>query len=131
MSEDVGHVKKQTRNIDLHHYNDWDLISCIFTILHAKMKNELISKIACDDKNKKMINVIYRYAYATRVYNQNSLHAGIKLYLPELDAENFYLNMCRGTNQILPIMVFLMTMYNACFIFQIDKKENMLTGTME
>ncbi len=78
-----------------------------------------------------MINIICRYAYATRAYTQNSLHARIKLYLPELDAENFYLSMCRGTNQILPIMVFLMTMYNACVMFQINKTENMLTVTME
>jgi hypothetical protein len=95
------------------------------------MKNELISNIACDDTNEKMINLICRYAYVTRAYNQNYLHAGIKLYLPELDAENFYQNMCRGTNQILPITVFLMTMYNACFMFQINKTENMLMGTME
>jgi hypothetical protein len=95
------------------------------------MKNKLVSKTDCEDTNKKMINVICRYAYATRAFNQNYLHAGVELYLPDLDAENFYLNICRRTNQVISITVFLMTMYSACFMFQIKKKENMLTGNMK
>ncbi len=50
-------------------------------------------------------------------------------YLPEVKAE--YLNMCKGTYQVIPVAVFIMTLYNACFMFQTYKTDNMLIKALE
>jgi hypothetical protein len=76
-----------------------------------------------------MINCICRYIYATKAYNQNTLHSAVKKYLPEVTGE--YLNACAGKYQVIPVSVFLMTLYNACFMFQKDKTDNMLIRVLE
>jgi hypothetical protein len=52
-------------------------------------------------------------------------------YLPEVKAE--YLNMCKGTYQVIPVAVFIiiMMLYNACFMFQTNKTDNMLIKALE
>jgi hypothetical protein len=50
-------------------------------------------------------------------------------YLPDVKAE--YLNMCKGTHQVIPVAVFLMTMYNACFMFQTNNTDNLLIKALE
>ncbi len=50
-------------------------------------------------------------------------------YLPEVKAE--YLNTCKGTYQVIPVAVFIMTLYNACFMFQKDKMDNLLIKALE
>ncbi len=51
------------------------------------------------------------------------------MYLPEVTGE--YLNACTGEYQVIPVSVFLMTLYNACFMFQEDKTDNMLIKALE
>ncbi len=50
-------------------------------------------------------------------------------YLPEVKSE--YLNMCKGTYQVIPVAVFIMTLYNACFVFQKDKTDNLMIQALE
>jgi hypothetical protein len=76
-----------------------------------------------------MINFICQYALLTRAYNQNSTHQAVAEYLPELKAE--YLNMCKRTYQVIAVAVFLMTLYNACFMFQTDNTDNLLIEALE
>ena len=79
-----------------------------------------------------MINFVSRYAYATREYNQNSLHSVALTYLPDIIyTDNTHLNNCKGIYQLMPVAVFLMTCYNACFMFQIEKTENLMINTLE
>jgi hypothetical protein len=131
MSIDVGEVIKSRRKVDPRHYNAFDLLPRIITILHAKETNELISKTAEKQSNTAMINFVCRYGYGTREYNQNSLHTAALTYLPDIYTDNSYLNNCKGIYQVIPVAVFLMTCYNACFMFQIDKTENMMIETLE
>ena len=76
-----------------------------------------------------MINFICRYAFLTRAYNQNSTHPAVAEYLLEVKAE--YLNMCKGTYQVIPVAVFIMMLYNACFMFQKDKMDNLMIKALE
>jgi hypothetical protein len=76
-----------------------------------------------------MINYICRYIYATKSHNQITLHPAVKMYLPEVTEE--YLNTCMGKYQVIPVSVFLMTLYNTCFMFQQDKTDNMLIKALE
>ena len=76
-----------------------------------------------------MINFTCRYAFLTRAYNQNSTHTAVAEYLPDVKAE--YLNSCKGTYQVIPVAVFIMTFYNACFMFQTDKTNNLMIKALE
>jgi len=50
-------------------------------------------------------------------------------YLPEVKSE--YLNMCKGIYQVIPVAVFIMTLYNACFMFQKDNTDNLMIKALE
>ncbi len=76
-----------------------------------------------------MINYICRYIYATKLHNQNTLRPADEMYLPEVTGE--YLNACTGKYQVIPVSVFLMILYSACFMFQEDKTDNMLIKALE
>jgi hypothetical protein len=129
MTSDVGGIKKGVRKVDPPFYNGYLMIPSIITMLHAKIKKKIPSKIVSDPTNKKMINFTCRYAFLTRAYNQNSTHTAVAEYLPEVKAE--YLNTCKGTYQVIPVAVFIMTLYNACFMFQKDKMDNLLIKDLE
>ncbi len=131
MTVDVGEVVKGYRKLDLCHYNNFDLIPQIVTILLAKAKNKLMSSMIGDSTNKAIINFICSYGYATKSYNQNALHVAIRTYLPEVTAEKSYLNTCKGLYQVILVMVFLMTLYDACFMFQMDNSVTMMIETLQ
>ena len=84
-----------------------------------------------DSTNTAIINFICRYGYATKPLNQNAIHGAVTTYLPELTSEIAYLNGCKGVYQVIPVAVFLMTLYNACFMFQTDKSVNMMIDTLQ
>jgi hypothetical protein len=131
MSIDVDEVIKSRRKVDPRHYNAFDFLPRIITILHAKETNELISKTAEKQSNTAMVNFVCRYGYGTREYNQNSLHTVALTYLPDIYNDNSYLNNCKGIYQVMHVAVFLMTCYNAGFMFQIDKTDNLMIETLE
>jgi len=129
MTVDVGKTTNAVRKVDPRFYNGYLMLPSIITMLHAKIKKEIPSKIVSDPSNRAMINFTCRYAFLTKAYNQNSTHASVVDYLPEVNAE--FLNMCKGTYSVIPVAVFIMTLYNACFMFQQDKTENMMIKALE
>ena len=129
MTVDVGATKNTVRKVDPRFYNGYQMLPSIITMLHAKIKKEIPSKIVSDPTNKAMINFTCRYAFLTRAYNQNSTHISVVDYLPEVKSE--YLNMCKGKYQVIPVAVFIMTLYNACFMFQKDKTDNLMIKALE
>jgi hypothetical protein len=129
MTVTVGKIEKGRRWVDQRHLNGYDMIPIIVTILHAKKKNDIIPNVVSDDLNHQMKYYICRYIYATKLHNQNTLHPAVEMYLPEVTGE--YLNACTGKYQVIPVSVFLMTLYNACFMFQQDKTDNMLIEALE
>ncbi len=87
MTVDVGQAIKRERKLDPWHYNAFDLIPRIVTILFAKANNKPMSSMIADSTNKAIINFICRYRYATKPYNQNAVHGAITTYLPEVRSE--------------------------------------------
>ena len=90
LSIDVGEVTKSRRKVDPRHYNAFNLLPRIITILQAKEANELISKMAEKQINTVMINFVCRYDYATREYNQNMIHLAAKNFLPDIYNDNSF-----------------------------------------
>ena len=131
MAISIGKIEKGgVRHVDQRHLNGYDMIPVIVTILHAKKKNEPLSNVVTDELNMSMINYICRYIYGMKGYNNNTLHPAVEHYLPGVKGGGF-LNDCVDKYQILPVTVFLMTMYNACFMFQKEKDNNDLIRAME
>jgi hypothetical protein len=56
MTADVGGSKNGVRNVDPRFYNGYLMLPSIITMLHAKIKKELPSKIVSYPTNKQMIN---------------------------------------------------------------------------
>ncbi len=56
MTLDVGGIKKGVRKVDPQFYNGYLMLPSVITIIHAKIKKEILSKIVSDPTNKKMIN---------------------------------------------------------------------------
>jgi hypothetical protein len=119
------------KKLDPQHYNAFDVIPWIVTILFAKANNKTMSSMIGDSTNKAIINFICRYGYATKPYNQNAVHVAITTYLPEVTSGMTHLNNCKGVYQVIPVTVFLMTLYDACFMFQTDKSVNMIIETLQ
>ncbi len=94
MTVTVGKIEKGRRRVDQRHLNGYDMIPIIVMILHAKQKNDIIPNAVSDNLNHRMINCICRYIYATKLYNQNTLHPAVKMFLPEVTGE--YLNAYIG-----------------------------------
>jgi hypothetical protein len=42
-----------------------------------------------------------------------------------------YINGCAGKEQIIPVTMFLVMLYNACFMYQKDKKSNLLISALD
>jgi hypothetical protein len=63
MTSDVGGIKGGVRKNDLRFYNGYQMLPSIVTILHAKIKNEIPSKIVADATYKNMINFMCWYAF--------------------------------------------------------------------
>ncbi len=106
------------------------MIPMIVTILHAKKKNDTLSNVVSDELNMNMINYICRYIYGMKGYNHNTLHQAVEFYLPT-DVKAQFLNDCVVKYQVLPVTVFLITLYNSCFMFQEKKDDSNLIKALE
>ncbi len=53
------------------------------------------------------------------------------VYSKYVDMTAQYLNGCTGKVQIIPVTMFLVMLYNACFMYQSDKKSNMLITVLD
>jgi hypothetical protein len=42
-----------------------------------------------------------------------------------------YINGCGGKEQIIPVTMFLVMLYNACFMYQSDKRSNLLITALD
>ena len=80
MTVDVGATRNAVRKVDPRFYNGYQMLPSIITMLHAKIKKEIPSKIVSDPTNKALINFTCRYAFLTRAYNQNITHTSVVDY---------------------------------------------------
>jgi hypothetical protein len=42
-----------------------------------------------------------------------------------------YVNGCGGKEQIIPVTIFLVMLYNACFMYQSDNRSNLLITALD
>ena len=97
-------------------------------ILHARLQGGLVKTILNDPGVTKAIDYVTRYCYATRSQPFNSMHAACLYYSINWKA---FTNNCEGNDEAIPVTVLLVSMYNACFTFQNDKRLNLLILTLQ
>jgi hypothetical protein len=116
------------RKIDARHYNGYLIIPGIVYHMASKITNSLVTDRYGNQFKVGIINFIARFGNYTRKTPYLKIHRAYSKYV---DITAQYLNGCTGQVQIIPVTMFLVMLYNACFMYQSDKKSNMLITALD
>ncbi len=112
------------RLIDVWHYNAYLLVPRLVYHLSTKLKNNAIHNRIGQTDEVKLIHFLTRYGYATRTAPFCKLHGACGKYT---NMQNLnYVNNCDNWNRIIPVTVFLVMLFNACFMYQPKADTNLL-----
>ena len=113
------------RNIGADHINAYLIIP---GLVHHLIE-QVAPNVDNDDSQTKtnIINFISRYCYATRKFQSVQLHAAYSSYCINV-ADLIYIQDFHNdsTYRIIPTTMFLTSLYNAAFLFQTNKQDNLL-----
>ena len=76
-----------------------------------------------------IFNCIARYGPNTRLKPFVKLHGAFSNQVEMTEVT--YINECTGEFQIIPVTIFLVTLYNACWMFQRKNESNMLIFALD
>jgi hypothetical protein len=123
---------KKLKYLDAPHMNAFLLIPPIATILNAKLQNKPLRNMVNDDKNAKLISYMCRYQFRTKAVTTNKVHPVLMYYKANAEFKTtFFINNLSGNDRCVPVTIFLVSMYNACMLFQDDKTTNLLIPTLQ
>jgi hypothetical protein len=116
LTTDVGHVTiHEGRKIDARHYNGYLIIPGIVYHMASKVTNSLVTDRYGNPFEVGIINFIARFGNYMRKAPYLKIHGAYSKYV-ELTAQ--YVNGCTGDVQIIPVTMFFVMLYNACFMCQ-------------
>jgi hypothetical protein len=128
ITKEVLPIEQGRQKLDVRHMNAYQIIPGIMYTLRARLQGGLVKTILNDPEVTKAIDYVTRYCYATRGQPFNTMHAACYYYNINWKA---YTNNCEGNDEAIPVTVLLVSMYNACFTFQNDKRMNLLILTLQ
>jgi len=117
---DTGGVRK----VDARHYNGYLLIPWRVYRTSSKIMNIRSNELYGNDFEVGIINYIARYGPYTRLKPFVKLHGAFSNYVEMTEVA--YINECTGEFQIIPVTIFLVMLYNACWMYQHNRESNML-----
>jgi hypothetical protein len=120
-------IKEGAQTVDVRHMNAYQIIPGIMYTLQARHRGELVKNILNDPDITKAIDYVSRYCYATRGAPFNTMHAACLDYHISW---RMFINKCEGSDEAIPVTILLVSMYNACYAFQDNDKENLLITTL-
>ncbi len=127
-------TNKVEKCIDSGHMNAFLLIHPITTILNAKLQSKPLRSMVNDKDNARIISYICRFQYRTKAVTNNKVHPALNLYSPSSSAKfkkDFFIISLSGNDRVVPVTIFLVSMYNACMLYQNDKTTNLFTPTLQ
>jgi hypothetical protein len=127
-------TNKGEKYLDSGHMNAFILIPPMTTILNENLQNKPLRSMVNDDDNVRIISYICRFQYPTKAVTNNKVHPALILYSPSSGVEfkkDFFINSLLGNDQVVPVTIFLVNMYNACMLYKKDKKTNLLIPTLQ
>jgi hypothetical protein len=92
--------------------------------LSTKLKNDAIHNHIGQAEEVKLIHFLTRYGYATGPASICKLHGAYGKYTNMQNVN--YINNCNDWNRIIPVTVFLVTLFNVCFMYQPKVDTNLL-----
>jgi hypothetical protein len=124
ITTDVLPIKNGTQKLDVCHMNAYQIIPGIVYTLQARLSGILVKDILNEVEITNAIQYITRYCYATRSAPFTTMHGACADYNI---THKPWLNSCEGDDEVIPVTVLLVSMYNACYTFQSDEnKDNLL-----
>jgi hypothetical protein len=129
LTTDVGLVTTYGgRKIDARHYNGYLIIPGIVYHMASKITNSLVTDRYGNPFEVGIINFIARFGNYMRKTPYLKIHGAYSNYV---DMTAQYVNGCTDKVQIIPFTMFLVMLYNECFMYQSDKKSNMLITALD
>jgi hypothetical protein len=117
-------LERQVQLIDVRHYSAYLLVPRLVYHLSTKLKNDAIHNRIGHAEEVKLIRFLTRYGYATRAAPFYKLHGAYGKYT---NMQNMnYINNCNDWNRTIPVTVFLVMLFNACFMYQPKVDTNLL-----
>ncbi len=77
-----------------------------------------------------LINYITRFGYGMRRGPHVTLHGAYSRYTT-LNSTKYIQGCFDNINRIIPVTIFMMMLYNACFTYQKNKSANLLISALE
>ncbi len=129
VTTDMGPISTHgQRKIDAWHYNGILLTPGIVYHIASKMQNSLLSDRNGNPFEVGNINFITQFGN----YMGKSPHLKIHgVYSKYTNMTATHINGCTGKEQIIPVTMFLVMLYNACFMYQSNKKSNLLISALD
>jgi hypothetical protein len=121
-------LERQVQLIDVRHYNAYLLVPRMVCHLSTKLKNDAIYNHIGQAKKVKLIAFLTRCGYATRATPFCKLHGAYGKYTNIQNVN--YINNCNNWNRIIPVTVFLVMLFNACFMYQPKADTNLLIAAL-
>ncbi len=129
VTTDMGPISSHgQRKIDARHYNGFLVTPGIVYHMTSTIQNSLLNNRYGNLFEVGIINFITRFGN----YMQKTLYLKIHgAYSKYVDMRATYINDCTGEEQIIPVTMFLVMLYIACFMYQSDKRSNLLITALD
>lgn len=115
ITKDVGLVKDGKRLLDVRHYNAYLLIPRLVYHISTKLKHTSLNMRMGKRYEVDLIHYLTRFGYGTRAGPYAKLHGAISWYTDI--KSTVYINNCDKDDQILPVTLFLVMLFNACMTY--------------
>jgi hypothetical protein len=127
---DVGPVEAKRRKIDVRHVNGCLSIPGIVYLLSTKLQKVALNDRLGEEQEVDLINFVTRLGYATHRGPHVTLHGAYSRYTTL--KQTTYIQGCfNNVNRIIPVTIFIVMLYNACFTYQEDKSTNLLISALD
>ncbi len=125
----MGPISSQgERKIDVRMYNRYLLTPGIVYHIESKTQNSLLNDRYGNPFEVGIINFITPFGNYMRKGPYVTIHGAYSRYI---NMNATYINGCVGKEQIIPVTMFLVVLYNACFMYQKDNKSNLLIAALD
>jgi hypothetical protein len=98
--------------------------------LSTKLQKGVTHDHLGQDTEVKLIEFLTQFGYATRKSKTVQLHVAHTHYCSDVNGTK-YIQGCDGIHCIIPVTLFLLSLYNACFMFQHNKTTNLLISALD
>jgi hypothetical protein len=130
LTSDVGPVEKRRRLIDVRRVNGYLIIPGIVFLLSTKLQKFVLNDRLGENQEMNLINFITRFGYGTQRGPHVTIHGAYSHYT-SLNQTRYIQGCFDNVNRIIPVTIFIVMLYNACFTYQEDKSYNLLISALD